>query len=173
MSTILQDDQFFNNEVDFCRLYSYEAKKYLEDIFLKNRVSYFEEWQSKSFLQKLFKQGYSKKKPLCTIRINLADVERAYKYTQGIAEIKYTDEVSKFVIEDDNRNFVDASISQNDMRKSFFYHEKVSEAESSLESELAKQEAALHNEINGRKDLLQNTDDQGSEADNSVEAAQK
>lgn len=89
MSSIIQEDQVFNNEVSFCRVYSQESKKILEERFLANRISYFVDWQDQSFLKRLF--GGNKSKILCTIRINRQDVERARELVSGLEDIKIRD----------------------------------------------------------------------------------
>ncbi|WP_026495199.1 hypothetical protein [Butyrivibrio sp. WCD3002] len=89
MSSIIQDDQVFNNEVSFCRVYSRESKKTLEERFLSNRISYYIDWHEQSFLKKLF--GGNKNKIYCTIRINRADVERARELVSGLEDIKLRD----------------------------------------------------------------------------------
>ncbi len=89
MSSIIQDDQVFNNEVSFCRVYSEESKKILEERFLANRISYFIDWQEQSFLQRIF--GGNKNKILCTIRINRQDVDRARELVSGLENIKLRD----------------------------------------------------------------------------------
>ncbi len=89
MSSIIQNNQVFNNEVPFCRVYSVESKKQLEERFLAHRISYFIEWQDKSILQKLFDRSGSK--IVCTFRINKGDLLRAKELSQGIEGIKYKD----------------------------------------------------------------------------------
>ncbi|SEL44725.1 MULTISPECIES: hypothetical protein [unclassified Butyrivibrio] len=89
MSSIIQNDQVFNNEVSFCRVYSKESKRILEERFLANRISYYIDWQDKSFLQRLF--GSDKDKIMCTIRINRADVERALELVSGLEDVKIRD----------------------------------------------------------------------------------
>ncbi len=89
MSSIIQDDQVFNNEVSFCRVYSEESKKILEERFLANRISYFVDWQEQSILKKIFGRGNNK--ILCTIRINRQDVDRARELVSGLENIKLRD----------------------------------------------------------------------------------
>jgi hypothetical protein len=89
MSSIIQNNQVFNNEVPFCRVYSVESKKQLEERFLAHRISYFIEWQDKSILQRLFDRKGSK--IVCTFRINKGDLVRAKELSQGIEGIKYKD----------------------------------------------------------------------------------
>ncbi len=89
MSSIIQEDQVFNNEVSFCRVYSEESKKILEERFLENRISYFVDWQEQSIFHKIF--GGNKNKVLCTIRINRQDVDRARELVSGLEDIKLRD----------------------------------------------------------------------------------
>ena len=89
MSTIIQNNQVFNNEVPFCRVYSIESKKQLEERFLAHRISYFIEWQDKSILQRLFDRKGSK--IVCTFRINKGEIPRARELAQGIEGIKFKD----------------------------------------------------------------------------------
>ncbi|MBO6196191.1 MAG: hypothetical protein J6O03_01755 [Butyrivibrio sp.] len=89
MSSIIQNNQVFNNEVPFCRVYSVESKKQLEERFLAHRISYFIEWQDKSILQRIFDRKGSK--IVCTFRINKGDLIKAKELSQGIEGIKYKD----------------------------------------------------------------------------------
>lgn len=89
MSSIIQNNQVFNNEVPFCRVYSVESKKQLEERFLAHRISYFIEWQDKSILQRLFDRKGSK--IVCTFRINKGEILRARELAQGIEGIKFKD----------------------------------------------------------------------------------
>ncbi len=89
MSSIIQSNQVFNNEVPFCRVYSVESKKQLEERFLAHRISYFIEWQDRSFLQRLFDRNGSK--IVCTFKINKGEIARARQLAQGIEGIKFKD----------------------------------------------------------------------------------
>ena len=89
MSSIIQNNQVFNNEVPFCRVYSVESKKQLEERFLAHRISYFIEWQDKSILQRLFDRKGSK--IVWTFKINKGDLLKAKELSQGIEGIKYKD----------------------------------------------------------------------------------
>ncbi|RKM58545.1 MULTISPECIES: hypothetical protein [unclassified Butyrivibrio] len=89
MASIIQNSQVFNNEVSFCRVYSIENKKLLEERFLAHRISYFIEWQDKSFFQRLFDR--SGNKIVCTFRINRSDIAKARELCQGIEGIKFKD----------------------------------------------------------------------------------
>ena len=86
MTSLIFDNQSYNREVPFCKVYSMDSKEKLEKLFLKNRISYFIEWQERSFVARLF--GSEKHKTIFTIRINEADVERATDLIQGIESIK-------------------------------------------------------------------------------------
>ena len=89
MSSIIQSNQVFNNEVPFCRVYSMESKQQLEERFLAHRISYFIEWQDKSFIQRLLDR--SGNKIVCTFRINKNELQRARELAQGIEGIKFKD----------------------------------------------------------------------------------
>lgn len=89
MSSIIQNNQVFNNEVSFCRVYSMDSKKQLEERFLAHRISYFIEWQDKSILQRLLDRKGSR--IVCTFRINRGEIERARQLAQGIEGIKFKD----------------------------------------------------------------------------------
>ena len=49
MASLIFDNQVINREVPFCRVYSMDSKQKLEKLFLKNRISYFIEWEGKSY----------------------------------------------------------------------------------------------------------------------------
>ena len=87
MSSIIQNNQVFNNEVPFCRVYSVDSKKQLEERFLAHRISYFIEWQDKSILQRIFDRSGSK--IVCTFKINKGEIARARELAQGIEGIKF------------------------------------------------------------------------------------
>ncbi|MCR5402868.1 MAG: hypothetical protein K6E91_03495 [Butyrivibrio sp.] len=89
MSSIIQHNQVFNNEVPFCRVYSIESKKQLEERLLAHRISYFIEWQDKSIFQRIFDRNGGK--IVCTFRINKGDILKAKELCQGIDGIKFKD----------------------------------------------------------------------------------
>ena len=88
MTALSFDDKVFNREVSFCRVYSLESKEKLEKLFLRNRISYFIEWQDRSFLSRPLKGENQKEKTTFTIRINEADVERATELVKGLESVK-------------------------------------------------------------------------------------
>lgn len=79
-------NQIYNREVSFCKVYSLKDKEMLEKLFLQNRISYFIEWQERSFFARTF--GSDKQKNIYTIRINEADVEKATELVQGMESVK-------------------------------------------------------------------------------------
>lgn len=88
MSAMIFGNQLYDREVAFCKVYSLESKEKLEKILLKNRISYFIEWQEKTFLQRIFGKESAKEKNVFTIRINEADVERAKELIEGMESVK-------------------------------------------------------------------------------------
>ena len=88
MASGMIEGRMFNREVAFCKVYSHESKEKLEKLFLKNRISYFIEWQDKSLFQRLMAKENNKEKTVFTIRINEADVEKARELVQGIESVK-------------------------------------------------------------------------------------
>ena len=86
MSSVLMDNQVFDNEIAFCKVFTLDAKQQLERVFLRHRISYFVEWQDKSFLQKLFTPKGNRIS--CTIRINRADFRQARELVKGIKNVK-------------------------------------------------------------------------------------
>ena len=81
------ENQVFNNEIPFCKVTSEEAKKELERVFLRHRISYFVEWPDKSWFQRVF----GSKKFSCVVKINNADFARARELVSGIRDIKLRD----------------------------------------------------------------------------------
>jgi hypothetical protein len=88
VAPLVFDDQAFNREVTFCRVYSQESKKKLEKLFLQNRISYFIEWQERSLFSRLFGGEKQKEKNVFTVRINEADVERASELARGMEDVR-------------------------------------------------------------------------------------
>jgi len=86
MTSLTFDNRVVNREVDFCKVYTLESKEKLERVLLKNRISYFIEWQERSWFSITF--GSDKQKNIFTIRINEADVERAADLIRGIESVK-------------------------------------------------------------------------------------
>lgn len=89
MSSILNETQSFDNEIPFCVVSSQRDKKELEHIFLKNRISYYVDWQNQSIWQRLFGGGHASDRINCQIRINRADIERAYELVKDMKGLKF------------------------------------------------------------------------------------
>ena len=87
MATQNVTGRMVSREVDFCRAYSMEAKEQLEKLFLKNRISYFIEWQDRSLFSRIFGK-IEKGNNIFTIRINEADIEKATELVNGIDSVK-------------------------------------------------------------------------------------
>ena len=68
MATQNGTGRMVSREVDFCRAYSMEAKEQLEKLFLKNRISYFIEWQDRSLFSRLFGKNDTKEIDFVAIR---------------------------------------------------------------------------------------------------------
>lgn len=85
MSASVMGSGVVNREVPFCRVYTGEAKEKLEKLFLKNRISYFIEWDERSLLKRIFGHG---ERNVFTIKINDADIEKATELVRGMENIK-------------------------------------------------------------------------------------
>lgn len=88
MTSLSFDGKVFNREVPFCRAYSTESKDKLEKIFLQHGISYFIEWQERSWLTRVLGGEKQKEKAVFTIRINEADVERATELVKGLEAVR-------------------------------------------------------------------------------------
>ena len=65
-----------NHEVDFCKVYDMETKEKVERILLKNRISYFVEWEEKGLNSPLFFRKPTGKS-VCLFRIHSDEVPKA------------------------------------------------------------------------------------------------
>lgn len=77
---------FFNHEIPFCKVYSMESKDKLEKLLVRNRISFFVEWQEKKLWQRFFSE--TAEKNVFTIRINEADCVLARDLVEGIECVK-------------------------------------------------------------------------------------
>ena len=87
MTSNVKENALFDNEMDFCRCAGEENKDILEDLFLRNRISYFIKWEEKSFLGKLFA---GRKPSVVIFRINTRDVALArelVEHAEGVEVI--------------------------------------------------------------------------------------
>lgn len=85
MSSILREDQYFDNEADFCKVESESVRSELERIFLKNRISYFIKTQDQGFFERLFGTG---EKRSYIVRINNRDIAQAIRLVQNLQGIE-------------------------------------------------------------------------------------
>ncbi len=85
MSSILREDQYFDNEADFCKVESESVRSELEKIFLKNRISYFIKEQEQGFLDRLFG---SRQKRSYIVRINNRDIAQAIRLVRDLQGIE-------------------------------------------------------------------------------------
>ena len=65
-----------NHEVAFCKVYDMATKEKVERILLKNRISYYVEWEDKGF-GGLFMFRKPKGRTACVFRIHSDEVARA------------------------------------------------------------------------------------------------
>lgn len=78
---------FFNHEISFCKVYNAESKDQLEKLFVSNRISFFVEWQEKSFWER-FLGSAGRPKQVFTIHINEADTTLARDLAEGIESVQ-------------------------------------------------------------------------------------
>ena len=78
---------FFNHEISFCKVYDAESKDQLEKLFVSNRISFFVEWQQKTFWERLL-GSMGCKNEVFTIHINEADTTLATDLAQGIESVQ-------------------------------------------------------------------------------------
>lgn len=81
-----------NHEVAFCKVYDMATKEKVERILLKNRISYFVEWEEKG-LGGLFLFRKPKDKTACVFRIHSDEVARARELLKPVlgSKAKETD----------------------------------------------------------------------------------
>lgn len=84
VSSILLEDQYFDSEVNFCRVYATDILQYLERILLRGGISYFVKEENSSFLSKLFSMHRSG----FIVRINCRDMEKAMYLTENLRGIE-------------------------------------------------------------------------------------
>ena len=77
--TILQENQYFDNETDFCRVYSEESLRMIQKILLNNHISYFIKNKDDSMMARLLGRRACR-----IIRINDADITRAAGLTNSL-----------------------------------------------------------------------------------------
>ncbi|WP_130837612.1 hypothetical protein [Lachnoclostridium sp. Marseille-P6806] len=85
MSSIIRENQFFDNEMDFCRVRNGEAKQRVENLFLKNGISYFVKWEERPFLDRLFRRDGEE---TVILRINTRDYAKALGLVEHLDSVK-------------------------------------------------------------------------------------
>ena len=78
---------FFNHEISFCKVYNAESKDQLEKLLVSNRISFFVEWQERSFWKRLLGNIVSRQE-VFTIHINEADTTLARDLAEGIESVQ-------------------------------------------------------------------------------------
>lgn len=85
MSSIIRENQFFDNEMDFCRVRNGAAKQKVESLFLKNGISYFVKWEERPFLDRLFRRSSEE---TVILRINTQDYAKALGLVEQLDSVK-------------------------------------------------------------------------------------
>lgn len=80
--SITFSDVKVHNEIELCTVLTIETKNEIEQLFLKNRLSYFEKWEKATFWQRLL----GEQKERCTLCVNEAQKEKAQEL---IASLKH------------------------------------------------------------------------------------
>ncbi len=87
MEAISFNALFFNHEIPFCKVYSVESKDQLEKLLVRNRISFFIEWQERRLWQR-FLGSPGTGKNVFTIRINEADSMLAKDLVEGMEYVE-------------------------------------------------------------------------------------
>lgn len=85
MSSIIKENQYFDNEMEFCAVTSASLRKEIEEVFLRNRISYFVKFEEASLLARIIQ-----KRPRNTyiFRINAGDMARAERLVDGMEGVR-------------------------------------------------------------------------------------
>lgn len=78
---------FFNHEISFCKVYNAESKDQMEKLLVSNRISFFVEWQERSFWERLL-GNIGSRQEVFTIHINEADTTLARDLAEGIESVQ-------------------------------------------------------------------------------------
>lgn len=84
VSSILLEDQYFDSEVNFCRVYAEDVLQYLERILLREGISYFVREENSSLLARLLcmrRSGF-------VVRINCRDMEKAIYLAEDLRGVE-------------------------------------------------------------------------------------
>ena len=85
MAALNLNSVFFNHEISFCKVYNAESRDKLQKLLVSNRISFFVEWQERSFWERFL---YNTEKVVFTIHINEADTSRARDLAEGIESVQ-------------------------------------------------------------------------------------
>lgn len=88
---ILREDQYFDSEVSFCRVYSEETLRHLERILLRGGISYCIVEENKSLLLRLL----SMRRSSCIVRIHQRHMEKAMYLTRNVRGIEILSVIPK------------------------------------------------------------------------------
>ena len=83
-SSILRENQYFNSEADFCRVYTEDVRRNLEDLFLWNRISYYISEEHTS----LFSRLLGLRSRYWLFRINRNDLEDAIRLAEDMRGVE-------------------------------------------------------------------------------------
>ena len=86
MTSILREDQYFDTETDFCVVTGAAAMNQLEQLLLRNRISYFIKVQERSIFQKIF--GRRSREEVFVVRINNRDVAAAAELAAEVPNVR-------------------------------------------------------------------------------------
>lgn len=81
-----------NHEVAFCKVYDMATKEKVERILLKNRISYYVDWEDKG-LGGLFVFRKPREKSACVFRIHSDEVARAKELLKSVLGSKVKETV--------------------------------------------------------------------------------
>ena len=83
-----------NHELAFCKVYDMATKEKVERILLKNRISYYVEWEDKGF-GGLFMFRKPKGRTACVFRIHSDEVARARELLRSVLGSKKKETAKK------------------------------------------------------------------------------
>lgn len=77
MALMVYQSGFYHREIAFCRVYGSKSKSAVENVLLKNGISYFIQMQKESILHRTFSGKKHVDKTMFIFRIHESDVEKA------------------------------------------------------------------------------------------------
>ena len=87
MADAIVEDSFLNHEIPFCKIYNNQTREIVEELFLKNRISFYIQYNRGSIIKKLFSSDREQNSEI-TVRINEADEETARNLVEGMSYVK-------------------------------------------------------------------------------------